>query len=45
MNPNDPNVMLLELVADRLGEELRSEFAFVGGENTWLRQSLVSARA
>jgi predicted nucleotidyltransferase len=31
MNPNDPNVMLLELVADRLGGELRSELVFVGG--------------
>jgi predicted nucleotidyltransferase len=31
MNPNDPNVVLLELVADRLGEGLRDEFVFVGG--------------
>lgn len=31
MNPNDPNVVLLELVADRLGERLRDEFVFVGG--------------
>lgn len=31
MNPNDPNVVLLELVAERLGEHLRDEFVFVGG--------------
>ncbi len=31
MNPNDPNVVLLELVAARLGERLRDEFVFVGG--------------
>ncbi len=31
MNPNDPNVALLELVADRLGQRLRDEFVFVGG--------------
>lgn len=31
MNPNDPNVMLLELVAERLGEDLREELVFVGG--------------
>lgn len=31
MNPNDPNVTLLELVADRLGEQLRDEVVFVGG--------------
>jgi hypothetical protein len=31
MNPNDPNVVLLELVAGRLGEPLRDEFVFVGG--------------
>lgn len=30
MNPNDPNVVLLELVAQRLGD-LRQEFVFVGG--------------
>lgn len=30
MNPNDPNVVLLELVAQRLGD-LRHEFVFVGG--------------
>lgn len=28
MNPNDPNVVLLELVAQRLGD-LRQEFVFV----------------
>lgn len=31
MNPNDPNVVLLELVAQRLGD-LRQEFVFVGGQ-------------
>jgi predicted nucleotidyltransferase len=31
MNPNDPNVVLLELVARRLGEALREELVFVGG--------------
>lgn len=31
MNPNDPNIVLLELVADRLGERLRDELVFVGG--------------
>ncbi len=29
--PNDPNVVLLELVARRLGPQLCSQFAFVGG--------------
>lgn len=31
MNPNDPNVALLELVAQRLGAELRERLVFVGG--------------
>ena len=31
LNPNDPNVVMLELVALRLGAQLCSEFAFVGG--------------
>lgn len=31
MNPNDPNVVLLELVAKRLSEKLREELVFVGG--------------
>jgi hypothetical protein len=31
MNPNDPNVVLLELVAESLGERLRDNFVFVGG--------------
>lgn len=31
LNPNDPNVAILELVARRLGAQLCSEFAFVGG--------------
>lgn len=31
MNSNDPNIALLELVADHLGEELRGSLVFVGG--------------
>jgi hypothetical protein len=31
MNPRDPNVALVEIVAERLGEALRSEVVFVGG--------------
>ena len=31
MNANDPNVTLLEVVAERLGDDLRSEMVFVGG--------------
>lgn len=31
MNPNDPNMVLLELVAKRLGEDLRAKLTFVGG--------------
>lgn len=31
MNPNDPNVQMMELVAARLGEELRDKLVFVGG--------------
>lgn len=31
MNPNDPNVVLLELVAARLGEKLRGDQVFCGG--------------
>ncbi len=31
MNPNDPNVAMMELVAERLGENLREELVFVGG--------------
>ena len=31
LNPNDPNVVMLELVARRLGTELCAQFAFVGG--------------
>ena len=31
LNPNDPNVVMLELVARRLGADLCSRFAFVGG--------------
>ncbi len=31
MNPNDPNVALLEIVAERLGDALREEMVFVGG--------------
>lgn len=31
MNPNDPNVVMMELVAQRLGAALRDELVFVGG--------------
>ncbi len=31
MNANDPNIALLEIVADRLGDALREELVFVGG--------------
>ncbi len=31
LNPNDPNVVMLELVAARLGAELCEQFVFVGG--------------
>lgn len=31
LNPNDPNVALLEIVARRLGEDLRQRLVFVGG--------------
>ena len=31
MNPNDINVLMLESVADRLGDDLLDEFVFVGG--------------
>lgn len=31
MNPNDPNVALLELVARHLGDDLREQLVFVGG--------------
>ena len=31
MNPNDPNVVLLEVVAERLGAELRERLVFIGG--------------
>lgn len=31
MNPNDPNVVMLEIVANRLGDALRHELVFVGG--------------
>lgn len=36
MNPNDPNVVMLELVAERLGDVLRDELVFVGGAVTGL---------
>ena len=36
LNPNDPNVVMLELVARPLGADLCSEFAFVGGAVTGL---------
>lgn len=31
LNPNDPNVIMLELVARRLGKALCDEVVFVGG--------------
>ena len=31
MNPNDPNVQLLDIVADRLGDDLCGRLVFVGG--------------
>lgn len=31
LNPNDPNVAILEVVADRLGSALRKQLVFVGG--------------
>lgn len=31
MNPNDPNVTLIEIVAERLGDDLRENMVFVGG--------------
>lgn len=31
MNPNDVNALMLESVADRLGDDLLAEFVFVGG--------------
>lgn len=31
MNPNDPNVILLEVVAERLGADLRDKLVFIGG--------------
>lgn len=31
LNPNDPNVVMLELVARQLGADLCDRFAFVGG--------------
>lgn len=36
MNPNDPNVVMLEWVAERLGDGLRDELVFVGGAVTGL---------
>ncbi|MGL6135162.1 MAG: hypothetical protein ACRC1L_13390 [Prochlorococcaceae cyanobacterium] len=34
MNPNDPNVVMLERVAACLGEALREQLVFVGGAVT-----------
>jgi predicted nucleotidyltransferase len=31
MNPNDPNVQMLDIVAERLGDELCARLVFVGG--------------
>ena len=36
MNPNDPNVVMMELVAERLGDGLREQLVFVGGAVTGL---------
>ena len=36
MNPNDPNIAMMELVAQRLGGELRQQLVFVGGAVTGL---------
>lgn len=36
MNLNDPNVGMMELVAERLGERLREDLVFVGGAVTGL---------
>lgn len=36
MNPNDPNVVMMELVAKRLGKRLRDELVFLGGAVTGL---------
>jgi len=36
VNPNDPNVVMMELVAERLGDGLREELVFVGGAVTGL---------
>lgn len=36
MNPNDPNVAMMEIVAERLGNDLRDEFVFIGGAVTGL---------
>jgi predicted nucleotidyltransferase len=36
MNPNDPNVAMMELVAERLGNALRDDMVFVGGAVTGL---------
>lgn len=36
MNPNDPNILQLEVIAERLGEELRANLVFVGGAVTGL---------
>ena len=36
MNPNDPNVVMMEVVAARLGQPLREQLVFVGGAVTGL---------
>jgi predicted nucleotidyltransferase len=36
MNPNDPNVVMMELVAEKLGKGLREALVFVGGAVTGL---------
>jgi len=36
MNSNDSNVVMMELVAERLGDGLRDELVFLGGAVTGL---------
>jgi hypothetical protein len=46
VNPNDPNVAMMELVAERLGERLREEMVFVGGAvaGLWYPHALATAQ-
>ena len=43
MNANDPNVALLEIVAEYLGDDLREEMVFVGGAVAGLLITLKTA--